>query len=95
MQNFFKYLNNEGLIVVCSILPIFTEKFEKDKNLFEEYIEIFTNSTNQVILNKTECKRLKKKINIIKKYYKLNMSKTKIYELNSNGSIEKISNKMY
>jgi adenylylsulfate kinase-like enzyme len=89
MQNFCKYLYDEGLIVICSILPKFTNQLKKDKKLFKEYIEIFMNSSNQVILRKGESKRSKKKISIVEKHYKLNMNTNNVYELSSDGSIVK------
>lgn len=86
MQNFCKYLENESLIVVCSILSIFSEHRIKNKKLFKKYREIYINCPIEKIVKRDKRKIYKKKINVVGKHFKYNPPKTYNYIVNNEGS---------
>ena len=90
IQNFCKYLEGEGFIVVCSILSIFSEHRKANKKIFKKYKEIFINCSTESILKRDKRKIYKKKSNVVGKHFKFRMPETSDYIINNDGSKKKL-----
>ena len=90
IQNFCKYLEEEGFIVICSILSIFSEHRKKNRKIFKKYKEIFINCSIESILNRDKRRIYKKKTNVVGKHFKFIPPKTSDHIINNDGSKKKL-----
>ena len=89
IQNFCRYLENEGFIVICSILSIFPEHRKKNKIIFKKYIEVYISCPKEKILQRDKRKIYKKKINVVGKHLKFSPPKNYNFLVNNDGSKKK------
>lgn len=90
IQNFCKYLEGEGFIVICSILSIFSEHRKKNKKIFKMYKEIFISCPTEAILKRDKRRIYKKKSNVVGKHVKFTPPDTSDYVIINNGSKKKL-----
>ena len=67
IQNFCKYLDSKGYVVICSILSIFKNHQKKNRSIFSKYVQIYLKA-NQEILEKRNNKNIyTKRKNVVSK----------------------------
>ena len=94
MQNFCKYLESQGFIVVCSILSIFSEHRKKNKKIFNSYKEIFIYSELEQILKRDKRNIYKKNTNVVGKHIKYSIPKNYDYLVKNNGTKKELIEKL-
>ena len=94
IQNFCKYLENQGYIVICSILSIFSEHRKKNKKIFNSYKEIYIRCHLEQIIKRDKRNIYKKNTNVVGKHLKYNAPKTYDYLINNDGTKKELYKKL-
>ena len=65
MQEYCKFKEKFGNIVVCSILSIFTNHQKKNKKIFNKYFQVYVNAKTKIVKERNNKKIYNKKINVV------------------------------
>ena len=94
IQNFCKYLENQGYIVICSILSIFLDHRKRNKKIFDKYKEIYIRCDLEQIIKRDKRKIYKKKTDVVGKHLKYIEPKTYDYLIDNNSSKKELHKKL-
>ena len=67
IQNFSKYLEEKGYLVIVSILSIFTKHQKENRNIFDKYYQIYIKADFSEIKRKNNKKIYHRKKNVVGK----------------------------
>tara|TARA_Y100000310_G_C20213016_1_gene592219 strand:+ start:107 stop:601 length:495 start_codon:yes stop_codon:yes gene_type:complete len=67
IQKFCKYLENQNIIVICSILSIFINHQKKNRKLFKRYLQIYIKADTKNIHKRNNKKIYSKNKNVVGK----------------------------